>query len=137
MAQEWKIRSMDEGDSRSAVAAAERSKVTTAVWVGAAIREKIAREREGVTGEVIQPESAPAPANGVGSIDDLFRLAEMARTLTPPNKDSRDSEAMQLARSMVRDRLKALRGTEEARPRQRAIAAPAPVDGDSGRDVSP
>jgi hypothetical protein len=115
MAQEWKIRSMDESDSRSAVAAAERAKVTTAVWVGAAIREKIAREREGMAGEVIEPESAPA--NGVGPTDRRLLIDILAT-----------GQAPQWLRSNVARQLGALIGAvppaPPPRPRQRAIAAP-------------
>jgi hypothetical protein len=60
-----------------------------------------------------------AQANGAAS---LRELASMARELTPPDKDS---EAMRLARSLVRDRLKALRQPEKAPgPGPRMIAAP-------------
>ena len=89
MAHEWKIRSMDEADSKAAVAAAERAKVTTAVWVGAAIREKIGRERDEVTGEVTAPDSAPAQVNDGDPISELRVLAGMARALTPRARTAR------------------------------------------------
>ena len=43
---EWKVRSMKTSDSSAAVKAAERAKVTTAVWLGRAIQQAIAREQE-------------------------------------------------------------------------------------------
>jgi hypothetical protein len=54
------------------------------------------------------PATALAPVAAVGDSPhaELRDLVEMARALTPPEKDS---EAMRLARSMVRDRLRALR----------------------------
>lgn len=61
MAHEWKVRSMDERDSRAAVAAADRAKVTTAVWLSRAIRAAIGRERESLDGEVLGPEEAVDP----------------------------------------------------------------------------
>jgi hypothetical protein len=45
MTHEWKIRSMDEADSTEAVKAAQRHNVTTAVWLGQAIRAHVATER--------------------------------------------------------------------------------------------
>lgn len=65
MPHEWKVRSMDETVSRAAVAAAERAHMTTAVWLGQAIQEKVAREREVIEGTVMPPEDAnPAPPPG-------------------------------------------------------------------------
>ena len=75
MAHEWKIRSMDEADSRAAVAAAERAKTTAAVWVGQAIRERLAKEREPINGEVLGGvEGLPAEALiAVGATEALPR----------------------------------------------------------------
>jgi hypothetical protein len=40
----WVVRNVDEADRHAAVAAAERADMTTAEWLGLAIREKLARE---------------------------------------------------------------------------------------------
>ena len=75
MSHEWKIRSMDEADSAAASSAAKNMKMTTAAWVGEAIREKVARQREPVQGEVMaQPASPePVPPFQLPSIDAAFR----------------------------------------------------------------
>jgi hypothetical protein len=91
MAHEWKIRSMSETISRAAVAAAERAKVTTAVWVGQAIQEKLAREHEVLTGgEVLGPgvglgEGEASPASPVARPEvTLEGLIAIAATMTLP-----------------------------------------------------
>lgn len=45
MAHEWKIRSMDEADSKAAVQAAANLNLNTAVWLGQAIRAYVATGR--------------------------------------------------------------------------------------------
>lgn len=59
MAHEWKVRSMDEADSEAAVEAAGKLKITTAVWLGRAIREKLARDREPIIGQVVETREIP------------------------------------------------------------------------------
>jgi hypothetical protein len=60
----WNIRDPREVSGKAeATAAAYRAHITVAEWVGQAVREKIAREREPQEGEVIPPGQAVAPPN--------------------------------------------------------------------------
>jgi len=63
----WNIRD-PQGVSGKAdgTAAAKRAGITVAEWVGQAVREKIAREREPQEGEVMTPGQAVAPLNPTG-----------------------------------------------------------------------
>jgi hypothetical protein len=60
----WVIRNVEEADRETAVAAAKRAGMTTAEWLGLAIREKLARERTlgELEGEVIDLFDASEPA---------------------------------------------------------------------------
>lgn len=78
MPHEWKIRSMDEADSSAAVEAAQRAKVTTAVWVGRAIREAVMREREPITGEPLEPEPRARTQQDVQIADRVVSLVDAA-----------------------------------------------------------
>jgi hypothetical protein len=64
----WAIRGMDHGDREAAIAASRRMGMTLAVWLGLAIREKLAREREQsetLQGEVVNLfDTSEAPVAG-------------------------------------------------------------------------
>ena len=72
MPQEWKIRSMNEADSREAVRAAERHNTTTAVWLGQAIRQAVATER----GNGVDTHDISGP-HGPLDVDRLIALAAL------------------------------------------------------------
>ena len=60
----WNIRDPREVSNKAeGTAAAKRAGLTVAQWVGQAVREKIAREREPQEGEVMPPGVAVAPLN--------------------------------------------------------------------------
>jgi hypothetical protein len=64
--------------------------------------------------------TGPQPSAGPQG-DGLSELIQMARAMTPPDKDS---EAMRLARSMVRDRLQAIRQSDGLQTDKRKKAGP-------------
>jgi hypothetical protein len=114
----WTIRQPAVAGKAEAIAAAERAKITVPEWVGRAVREKIAREREDATPqgavEVLPPEgrmtdrpALPAPhtaATGprspgeIAEYLDLFeRVAKLRGKEVPPN-----AEALVGAERMIR-----------------------------------
>jgi hypothetical protein len=123
----WTIKAMPEELTQRAVAAARRRQETVAELVSRALARELDGPSVVMRSDQIEP-SKPASEQGEGRsltvvgaprsapVDPrsdprsdqvgLRDLVEMARALTPPEKDS---EAMRLARSMVRDRLRALR----------------------------
>ena len=99
----WTIKSVASEVRDLAIIAARKEGLTVGQWLERVIRAATA-ESDGQSLIVSPPRSAPVSlqSDQVG----LRELVAMARELTPPEKDS---EAMKLARSVVRDRLRALR----------------------------
>jgi hypothetical protein len=89
----WVVRNVDEADRHAAVAAAERADMTTAEWLGLAIREKLAREHTPLgEGEIVTDDEADdhAPADRrlvllepmtPISIEDIGRVVAIAEKL--------------------------------------------------------
>jgi hypothetical protein len=89
----WAVRGVDYADRNAAVEAAKRARMTLAGWLGLAIREKIAHERErereasGLReGEVIDmfETSEPAIAGEVGGYH-IDRQVMLMEPMTPPS----------------------------------------------------
>ena len=106
MAHEWKIRNMDEADSREAVKAAERQNTTTAVWLGQAIRAHVATERgNGVPShDVFGPQQplTPEMITQAGPMPQwlrrrVHRLLGETLGVEPPKPPKRRTETARLA----------------------------------------
>lgn len=107
----WNVKDFPSALRQQITLAASKQGVTVAEWLTAYF------QKHGIEGEAL-PAVNPVKANQltvfrsppqpVPQASELHELAQLARTVTPPDKDS---EAMQVARSMIRDRLKALRKT--------------------------
>lgn len=93
----WQVKDFPEEKRKAVTTAAAQAGKTVAAWLEPAIDRALADE--GRVGEVTQ--FTPAAVNS----RELRELAELARMLTPPD---RDSEAMRRARSLVNRRLKAV-----------------------------
>jgi hypothetical protein len=122
MPHEWKVRSMDERDSRAAVAAAERAKVTTAVWLGRVIREALERERTVLTGEVLEPEDAAVDPGPSPVADPRVTLEALITIGTSPElpKWLRQGAARHIGTTIQVDR--------PVRGPRKALQAPEPED---------
>jgi hypothetical protein len=117
MSHEWKVRSMDEADSRAAVQAAEKMKVTTAVWLGAAIREKLARDREPIQGVVMTTTPEPLQPGDLFSV-----IRDFTATTIAEGNGRLAADARRVLRRMLR--------TFEARLDHRQLTAlTGPSDG--------
>jgi len=110
----WTIKSIASEARDLAIMAARREQLTVGQWLERLIRQATAGEfvadRQGAPlsgGQLVHVGSKTAPRSDHEELDDLAR---MARSLTPPDKDS---AAMRLARSLVVDRLKGLKERAE------------------------
>jgi hypothetical protein len=100
---DWAVKQFPVAMRLAITAAAERRNMTVAQFL---IRHF---ETHGIDGD-LPPSTALTvvgqPGNRSANGSELRELVQIAREATP---DGKDSEAMRLARSMVRDRLRALR----------------------------
>ena len=103
----WAIKDFSVSLRQQITQAARRHDCTVAEWVHGHF------QRHGVDDQQFDPVKIgrvnPPSFAASGDLAELRELATLARALTPEGKDGRDSEALRLARSLVCDRLRALR----------------------------
>ena len=109
----WTIKAVPTETRNQVIAAARQEGLTVGQWLERRINEWLGdggpvRVSQGQPGGALVPVSRCQPGSETrADHGELRELVRMARELTPPD---RDSEALKLARGVVRDRLRALRG---------------------------
>jgi hypothetical protein len=115
----WTIKAVPTETRNKVIAAARQEGLTVGQWLERRVNEWLAdggpvRVSHGqpATGQELVPVSHGQPRSETqADHGELRELVRMARELTPPD---RDSEALKLARGVVRDRLRALRSGTSA-----------------------
>lgn len=111
----WTIKAVASETRNKVIAAARQEGLTVGQWLERRVNEWLedggpVRVSHGQHGALVPVSRGQPQLETRANHAELRELVQMARDLTPPEKDS---EALKLARSVVRDRLKALRATEQ------------------------
>lgn len=106
----WTIKAVPTETRNRVIAAARQEGLTVGQWLERRVNEWLADgEPMRVAGTLVPVSRSQPRLETQANHAELRELAQLARELTPPDKDS---EALKLARGVVRDRLRALRLSE-------------------------